>query len=70
MGISRDYAGSLALEADIQHPEIVQTKGSDQEMNMPDKTEEGRERESQTRPSPIDSNLRLHLQGSLEFRLC
>lgn len=45
MKISRDYAGSLALEADIQHPEIVQTKGSDQEMNMPDKTEEGRERE-------------------------
>lgn len=45
MGISRDYAGSLALEADIQHREIVQTKGSDQEMNMPDKTEEGRERE-------------------------
>lgn len=43
MGISRDYAGSLALKADIQDPELVQTKGSDQEVNMLNETEEGRE---------------------------
>lgn len=38
-----DYAGSLALKADIQDSELVQTKGSDQEVNMLDETEEGRE---------------------------
>lgn len=69
MGISRDHTGSLALEADIQGPEIVQTKGSDQEVNMLDETEEGREPD---KANSIDSNLRLrlHLQGSVEFQLC
>lgn len=45
----------------------MQTKGSDQEVNMLDETEEKREPD---KANPIDCNLRLPLQGCVEFQLC
>ena len=45
----------------------MQTKGSDQEVNMLDETEEESEPD---KANPIDSHLRLPLQGCVEFQLC